>query len=506
MSVFTRANPKLSRLIEISEKLVDFSSAIALLAWDQETYLPPQAAVARSRQLETLSGIYHDQATSKQIEKLLFELEEEITKQPESFNDTDKALVREMKRDYRLAAKLPKRLVEEISKQNSLGLESWKHARTQNNFSLFAKNLETIVSLQQELADCIGFSDSPYDALLDQYEQGLTKKKVQHVFDSLKVELETLIPMLTTKTASFDTGTLHQRFESQKLWDFSMHVLEQIGFDLQRGRQDKSAHPFTMGLHASDVRLTTRIIEENPISTLLSTIHEAGHGMYEQGVSPEVTGTTLGLLNSLALHESQSRFWENMIGKSTEFWEYFYPQLQSVFPHQLHNTDLSQFMNEMNVVKPSLIRVDADEVTYHMHIIIRTEIEIALIEKQLRAQDVPAVWNEKYKQYLGIDVPDDTVGCLQDIHWSQGMIGYFPTYTLGSLFSAQLYDTLIAKEPLIMEEQVAKGKFEAPLKWLNKNIHSHGRTFTLDEIANTVTGKSLSAESYIAYIHRKFSL
>ncbi|HSW90236.1 MAG TPA: carboxypeptidase M32 [Patescibacteria group bacterium] len=496
MSVFTLTDPNIKKLVAISRELKDISSAIALLAWDQETYMSPKGALARAHQLETLSGIYHDKATAKSLGKLLDEVK--------GISEFDIALIREMQRDYTLATKLPRSLVQELSKESSLGLEAWKHAREQNNFSLFAPSLERMVKLKREVARCYGYVDSPYDALLDEFEQDLTKKKVEAVLYPLRDELKVLIPKLVTQTKQYDKGVLHQKFDGQKLWDFSMHVLEKIGFDLERGRQDKSAHPFTMGLTQSDVRLTTRILEDNPISTILSTVHEGGHGMYEQGVSPELDFTTLGYITSLVAHESQSRFWENMIGKSIEFWQYFFPQLQATFPEELEGETVESIWRELNVIKPSLIRVDADEVTYHMHIIVRFEIESALIEGRLAVHDIPTEWNKKIKEYLGVDVPSDSLGCLQDIHWGQGLIGYFPTYSLGSLFSAQIYESVLKDHP-DLPHAIAKGEFEKPRKWLNEKIHTHGRLYTSDELAIRVTGKPLSSAAYLRYIEDKFA-
>ncbi|PWU22402.1 carboxypeptidase [Candidatus Cerribacteria bacterium 'Amazon FNV 2010 28 9'] len=505
MSVFTHSNPNIRELIELSSQLKDLSSTIALLSWDQETHLPPQGALARARQLELLSGIYHEFATKKKLGILLEKLREDIENKPQDFTQYDQALVREMSREFTMATKLPKKLVQALSKESSIGLEAWKHARAQNNFADFAPSLQKIVELKREVAHTYGFNQSPYDALLDEYEQGLTYQQVMDAFVPLRETMKVLIPQLTEKTAVYDKGILRQTFDGQQLWDFSMHVLELIGFDLERGRQDKSTHPFTMGLNIGDVRLTTRIIETNPISTLLSTIHEAGHGMYEQGISPDFADSTLGFVNSLVVHESQSRFWENMIGRSKEFWEFLYPQFQARFPKQLKGKNVEEIWRELNVIQPSLIRVDADEVTYHMHILIRTEIESALIEGKLDVKDVQSAWNEKYSRYLGISVPSDTQGCLQDIHWSQGLIGYFPTYSLGSLFSAQLYETII-QEHTDLPQAIKEGRFEKPLHWLNDKIHQHGRVYTSEQLAQKVTGKLINADAYLRYIEKKFHI
>ncbi len=410
-----------------------------------------------------------------------------------------------MNREYMIATKLPERLVKALSKESSLGLEAWKHARIQNDFSLYGKNLAHMIELKREVAHTLGFADSPYDALLDEFEPGLTKKEITRVFTELKPQLEKLIPKLATKTRAFEHGLFTKPYDEKKLWDLSMKILTLIGFDLERGRQDQSTHPFTTGLDSSDVRLTTRILATNPISTLMSSIHEGGHGMYEQGISPEITNTTLGYVNSLVAHESQSRFWENMIGKSENFWEFFFPQLQSTFPEHLRTATAHEAWQEVNIVKPSLIRVDADEVSYHMHIIIRTEIESELIEGTLKAKDVPERWNSAYKKYLGVIVPDNAQGVLQDIHWSLGLIGYFPTYSLGSLFAAQLFATLQSQEPET-PVHIKEGKFEHPLHWLQENIHQHGRLYSSEQLCEHITGKPLASAAFLEYIQNKFNI
>lgn len=504
MSVFSLTDQHIAKLVELSSELKDLGSSLAILSWDQETYLTAKGAVARSRQLETLSGIYHQYATANKLGNLISTLTEKIDQNPTFYNEFDKALVREMKRDFELASKLPEKLVREISKESSLGLEAWKHARRQENFSLYSPSLARMIELKKEVAETLGYSESPYDALLNEFEEGLTKKQVMEIFGLLKPSLEKLIPKLRNKTKKFDHKLFSQDFDKDKLWDLSLSILEKIGFDLERGRQDQSTHPFTMGLNVNDVRLTTRLIPSNPISTLMSSIHEGGHGMYEQGILPEITYTTIGSVNSLVVHESQSRFWENMIGKSQAFWQYFFSEFQATFPKQLSKSNWKEAWEEINLVRPSLIRVDADEVTYHMHIIIRTEIESELIEGKLKPSEVPERWNEAYRQYLQIEVGSNALGCLQDIHWSQGLIGYFPTYSLGSLFAAQLFSQLEKEQPDI-SSSVKQGKFEQPLHWLNEKIHQHGRLYSSEQLCQRITGKSISSEDFVKHINSKFS-
>lgn len=505
MSVFTLTDPDIQKLVAISRELKDLVAIVGLLSWDQETYLPAKGALARSHQLETLAGIYHDKITNPRLGELLLKLDSVINTKPDTFTLADKALVREMQRDHSLAIKLPKSLVQALSRETSLGLEAWQHARNQNDFRVFAPNLETIIKLKRETAEAYGYTDSPYDALLDEYEEGLTKQTALNVLEPLQTSLQQIIPTLVETTKVYDKGVLKQHYDSQKLWDLSMHLLTLIGFDLERGRQDTSAHPFTMGFHHTDVRLTTRILETNPISTLLSSIHEGGHGIYEQGISPDISETTLGYINSLVLHESQSRFFENMIGKSLGFWQYIFPKFQATFPEHLEHSTAESVWHELNVVRPSLIRVDADEVTYHMHIIIRTQLEIDLIEGRLAVKDIPEAWRAAYKKYLDIEVPDDAQGALQDMHWSQGLIGYFPTYSLGSLLATQLYEQMCTELPDILLD-IRAGKFESPRKWLNSHVHQHGRMYSSEQIARSSTGQAINPQYFTTYLKRKFGI
>lgn len=505
MSVFSLNNPKIAELVSISETLRDLSSISGLLAWDQETYLPHKGGLARAHQLETLSEIIHTTSTSTKLRNLLERLTEDIQRTPLLFSDHDKTLVSYMQRDYTLAKKLPGSLVAAISKQSSIGLEEWKHARNQNNFRVFAPALSKMIDLKKEVAYAYGFTDSPYDALLEEYEKDLRARTVANVFEELVTRLTPLITTLRSKTAQWDRQVFHQEFDEKILWGVTMTLLAELGFDLDAGRQDQSTHPFTMGVATSDVRLTTRVISTNPLSTILSSIHEGGHGMYEQGISPEIARTRLGMADSLVIHESQSRFFENIIGKSPEFWEYFFPVLQTAFPKQLENTTAHQAWAEVNVIRPSLIRVDADEVTYHLHIAIRAQLEQRLIEGTLSVNDLPDAWNSLYKKYLDVDVPDDVNGCLQDIHWSQGLIGYFPTYSLGSFLSVQLSDQLHAEHP-DFDTDVRKGKFDVIRKWLGDKVHSGGSMATSGEVSLKLTGKHVSAESFISYVKAKFEM
>lgn len=506
MNHFTHSHKQISSLVEYSSQLRHLVASLALLSWDQETYLPKGAGIARAKQQSTLAGIYHEKATAKNYGKMLEKASSLLASGEVDFTEHDRALVRELVRDYDKLTKLPQKLVKELSEHSSLGLEAWKKAREAANFSLFASELATMIELKQEVASRIGYSDSPYDVLLDEFEAGLTKKEVEGVFEYLIPSIQTLLPALLERTSTFDRQVFSSKFyDEDRLWDVTMDILHRIGFDLDRGRQDVSTHPFTMSLHPSDVRLTTRVIANNPLSTLMSTIHEAGHGMYEQGIPEELAATVLGAADSLVLHESQSRLWENMIGKSKVFWEYFFPVFVKEFPEELAIVGWEDAWKEVNVIRPSLIRVDADEVTYHFHIYIRFQIESQLVEGKLKVADVPEAWNSLYKQYLNIDVPDDSMGCLQDIHWSQGLMGYFPTYSMGSLLSVQLFDKLTDEHPSLPNE-IKQGDFAQVRSWLTDAIHRHGRTYTSQHLANKATGKPIDPDHFVRYIKEKFEV
>ncbi|MBI3887716.1 carboxypeptidase M32, partial [Candidatus Microgenomates bacterium] len=436
----------------------DIAGATALLHWDQETYMPVKGIIHRSRQLATLSTIYHQKLTDKKIKKLL---EEAAPKTIE-----DKALVREFKRGYDKATKLPDRLISEMVEATSVGLEAWKQARAEKKFSLFQKPLERILKLKLEETELVGYKESPYDALLDDYEPDLTAKKVTAIFEPLRAEIVASLPKILknqkTPAKKYLTG---QHFPLDKAKKATETILAKMGYDFEAGRQDLSTHPFTTNFGIKDVRVTNRFDPQNFQSSIYSAVHEGGHGLYEMGISEKLMNTFLAGGTSLGIHESQSRMWENLIGRSLPFWQYWTPYLQGIFHSQLVGATPEKLFKEVNLVKPDFIRVEADEVTYNLHIILRFEIERDLMEGKFLVSDLPEVWNIKFKNMFGLDVPNDSLGVLQDIHWSQGSIGYFPTYTLGNLYSAQFF-----RQMPNMNNHIASGNFEPILLWLRKNI------------------------------------
>jgi carboxypeptidase Taq len=377
-------------------------------------------------------------------------------------------------------------------------------ARAESNYAHFRPLLERIFQLNRDIAQCLGYQDQIYDALLDQYEPGMTVNSLIPLFDELRQYLIPLVQGISARCRTESAALMKQHYPAHAQWDFGLKILEHLGFNSNRGRQDKSVHPFTTSFSIHDVRITTRIDEQFLPSALFGTLHEGGHALYEQGIDPHLERTPLAGGASLGIHESQSRFWENLVGRSQPFWSFFYPRLQAVFPQALGNSTFTDFYQQINRVEPSLIRVEADEVTYNLHILLRFELEIELLEKRLDFKDLPAAWNQKMEEYLGITPPDDASGLLQDVHWSSGLIGYFPTYTLGNLIAAQLYQNANEEIPNLLH-YIGKGDFTGLLQWLRQKIHRHGRKFMPEELLRKALGKGVRAEPFIGYLKGKYA-
>jgi carboxypeptidase Taq len=483
-------------------EIQDLSKAVALLGWDQQTYMPPGGAAARAEQLATLQKTAHDWFVTDEIGELI----ESLNDDGASWDyDTDEAsLVRVTARDYEKARKVPSRLVAEFARVSTLAFEAWTKARQQSDFSAFQPHLEKIVELNVELAERLGYEHHIYDPLLDQFEPEMKTAQVAEIFDDLKAELLPIVQAISQQIDVVDDSVLRKNYPGEKQWDFGVEVLKDFGFDFTRGRQDKSVHPFTTSFSINDVRLTTRIDHNYLPTALFGTLHECGHGLYEQGIGLELERTSLDDGTSLGVHESQSRLWENLVGRSREFWSHYFSRLQSFFPDQLADVGLETFYRAINRVEPSFIRVEADEVTYNLHIMLRFELENEMLEGKIKIADLPEAWNAKMKEYLGIVPPNDAQGVLQDVHWSGGMLGYFPTYALGNLISVQLFDKARAAIPSL-PDQISAGSFEELLSWLRENVHQYGRKYLPDELVKRVAGSSLTATNYIAYIKAKFS-
>jgi len=480
------------------QKAADINYASAVLGWDQEVYMPPKGAEYRGRQLATLASQAHEMVTSDSYGNLL----KELLKQQE-LSDSEKRNVQLSFEDYTRNKKLSPEFVEEMSRLQSECFNTWIEARKKNDYTIFAPSLAKMIALKRKQAELYSYKAHPYDALLDEYEKGATVAMLDPIFAGIR---EQLPPLLATIKAAPQVSNecFHHHFPKQQQWDFGIDVLRQMGFDFEAGRQDYSEHPFTTSFAPADVRITTRVDENNYASMLWSCIHEGGHGLYEQGLPGNQYGLPLGSAASLGIHESQSRLWENCMGRSLAFWTYFYPRLQKYFPQQLNDISLDTFYKACNRVEPSLIRTEADEVTYHFHVMIRYEIEKALLENTLDIKDIPARWNELYGQYLGVQPKDDKTGVLQDVHWSHGSFGYFPTYTLGSFYAAQFFHQA-QKDISDLHTQITTGELSSLLHWLREQIHQHGRRYTSEELCERVTGQKLNPAYFMDYIRDKYS-
>jgi len=492
---------KLATLKAALAEIADLHATGALLGWDQETYMPDGGAAERAEQLATIYKIAHEKFTADEIGVLLDDLRP-LADQLD-YDSDDAALLRVTRRDYEKSRKLPTELVVELSRATSHGVEAWKKARATNDFPHFQPFLEKIVDLTIQKGEALGYEENIYDALLDDFEPDMRVSQINPIFQQVKDATVPLVKMIASQPP-IDDSFLHQYFDPQKQWEFGLAVVKDYGYDFNRGRQDKSTHPFTTSFGVGDVRITTRILKDYLPSALFSSLHEAGHGLYEQGIAPSLARTPLRDGTSLGVHESQSRMWENVVGRSLGFWQHYYPQLQKLFPDQLGGVALQDFYRAINKVTPSLIRVEADEVTYNLHIFIRFELEQALLAGTLKVADLPAAWNEKYRAYLGITPDSDANGVMQDIHWSSGLLGYFPTYSLGNILSVQFFNKMVADNPAIPAE-ITAGKFDTVLGWLRENIHRHGRKFTPTELIERVTGGGIDAQPYINYITEKYT-
>lgn len=485
----------IDQLKKYSGELTDLQYALALLQWDQEVSLPARAAEDRARQMATLSGVIH----RKQVAPELGDLLARAAERQEGFPVTERALVRVMRREYDQSTRLPEEFVVRFSHLTSRALSVWTEARRRSDFSLFAPLLTEVVAMCRRQAEYLGYPAEPYDALLDLHEEGLTTSRVAAVFAGLREPLSDLIHKLRA-----DSGELHfaKPFRQEEQVAFAEKMLAAMGFDFERGRQDLSAHPFTTTLGHHDHRVTNRY-QPHSLEFIFSALHEGGHALYEQNIADGLAGTALDSGVSLGVHESQSRLWENIIGRSLPFWEHFYPELRQAFPAQFADLPLSEFVHGLNLVRPGLIRVEADEVSYNLHVLIRFELERALIEGSLAVSDLPAAWNERYRKDLDVRVDRDADGVLQDIHWSHGSLGYFPTYTIGNLAAAQIWDAYRECDPE-PEETLRRGDLAKIRGWLTERIYRHGSIYPPQELIANVTGKPLAAESFLGYLDRKY--
>lgn len=487
-------------LLQKMGELAHLAAAQAVLSWDQETYMPDGAQEARAQQLATLSALIHQKFTAPEMGELLEDLQGPGT--PES--EDGRLCVERVAHEYARSTRLPEDLVREMTRAQSEAVSVWSKARPENDFATFLPSLEQLLDLERQKADCLKEQgQTRYDALLEGYERGMTGEKVEQLFSELQAFVTPLVQEISGSGRHNSAGCLEQDYPIQQQWDFGLEVLKAMGFDFRRGRQDKSAHPFTTGFHPTDVRITTRFVENHLAPGLFATVHEGGHALYEQGIAPKDYNTPLGASISLGVHESQSRLWENQIARGRPFWKWFYPKLVKQFPTQLKPVSLEEFYSAINTVRPSLIRVEADEVTYSLHIILRFELEKAMLEGELAPKDLPDAWNAKMQEYLGLKVPNVGLGCMQDIHWAWGLVGYFPTYTLGNLYAAQMMETIRVELP-DLDDEVAAGKLTGLTEWLREKVHRVGNRKLATELVESVTGRPPEAGPFMEYLKQKF--
>ncbi|HSS94552.1 MAG TPA: carboxypeptidase M32 [Candidatus Dormibacteraeota bacterium] len=485
----------------ILAEVTDLHRAGMVLDWDQETYMPPGGVQNRAEQLSTLSEIGHRRFTSDEVGRLLDTADGEVAKLP--FDSDEASLVRVTRRDYDQARKLTPELVAEISHASSSARPHWQRARREANFSLFAPYLEKNVELNRQVAEALGYEKRPYDALLGRTEPGLTTDQLEAIFDELKTAIVPLVAEIERHADAVDDSVLRRGFDPDTQLRFALDTVTKLGYDVERGRQDLSTHPFSIAFGPGDVRITTRVNRDFFNECLFGSIHEAGHGMYFQGIGRNIDRTTLWDGASPGVHESQSRLWENLVGRSLPFWHHFFPRLRHTFPEALQGVDAEGFYRAVNKSYPSFIRVEADEVTYNLHVLLRFELENDMLEGKLKVHDLPDAWNELFKSYFGLDVPNDREGVLQDIHWSFVGFAEFPGYTLGNIIGAQLMEKIRA-EITDLDQQIERGEFGTLLRWLQEHVYQHGRKFTPNELLERETGRPLTAKPWIDYVRRKY--
>ncbi|MDP8939613.1 MAG: carboxypeptidase M32 [Actinomycetota bacterium] len=475
----------------------DLGAAGLTLTWDRQTYLPEGGVRGRAEQLATLARLSHELLVAEETGELLEALED---LDPDT---DDGAIVRVARRNHEKATKLPARLVEEVSRARSLAEPAWAKAREESDWNAFAPHMERLLSLKRETAEHLGYRDHPYDAMLDAFEPGASKASLEAMFEALEAGSVSLLREISGALDEDHTLPLRGVFDEKKQEKFGASVATAFGYDWSRGRQDRAIHPFCVGMNPGDVRITTRFDPEYLSTALFATFHESGHAMYEQGIHPNYFRTPLDGGASMGVHESQSRMWENLVGRSRPFWNRYYPELQKIFPESLGGTDPETFYRAINAVHPSEIRVEADELTYDLHILLRFELEVTLFEDTLSVKDLPAAWNAGMEEYLGVTPESDARGVLQDVHWAAGLFGYFPTYTLGNVLSVQLFEAAVDEHPQIPED-IERGEFGTLLGWLGENVHRYGRKYEPEDLIVRATGRPLDTTPYLKYLNAKF--
>ncbi len=496
-----QAHATYEKLCTHAREVAILNATQSLLGWDERTKLPPAGGDYRAEQMSYLAGLTHQKLTAPEVGDWLAELAgSDLVADPHSDIGAD---IVNMQRDYERKTKLPQSLVEELAKLSVLGQQLWVEARKANDFARFRPLLERTLELKRQEAAAIGYEKEPYDALLDEFEPGAKTSEVAQALNGLREQLVPLVTAIANSPRKPNLAVLQGNYPIDLQEQFGRRCSAAIGFDFTQGRLDTTNHPFCSGMGPYDVRLTTRYDQQNLSGSLFSTLHEAGHGIYDQGLRKEHYGLPTGEAVSLGIHESQSRMWENFVGRSRAFWKFFFPIAQNTFPKALGNVSPDDFYFAINDVRPSLIRTESDEVTYNLHILIRFELELALINDQVTVTDLPEAWHAKYREYLGIQSPTDSDGVLQDVHWSSGAFGYFPTYSLGNLYAAQFFEQAAA-DLGDLHEMFARGEFMPLREWLRTNIHAAGRRYPAAELGRRVTDQSLSHDALMRHLRGKF--
>jgi len=498
---FTRSDSRISALLDYLHQIADLQALGAIAEWDQNTAMPGGAAEVRGFQVAALQGVLHEQWTNPQLGNLLSELHEPV--QRSSFTDADRGLVREAQRLQHRATKLPRKLVEELARVQATSFEAWRSAREHSDFARFAPMLNRTITLFREVADRLGFTETRYDTLLNEYEPGMTSSKLDKLFAPVRETSRSLLQRIEASGTTVDASCLNGTFPLAQQLMVCERLLRNMGYDFSRGQMAQSPHPFTTSFGSPfDVRLTVRPLENFLQASLMAAIHEGGHAVYEQGVAPSLVRTLLASGASAGAHESQSRLWENAIGRSEPYWQSQFTVVREAFPAQFAHIDLTSFVRALNKVRPSLIRVEADEVTYNLHIIVRYELEKALVNGDIAVETLPGLWNAKYREYLGIEPTNDAEGVLQDIHWSFGF-GYFPTYTLGNLYSAQIFHKLHAVFP-DFDQRLASGDTAFALQWLRDHMYTYGVTYLPETLIERITNEPPDPQHFTRYLNSRF--
>jgi carboxypeptidase Taq len=491
-----------TELVRRSKELGVLNSCAAVLGWDHQTYMPTKGGALRGEQMALLASLSHQKFTDPKVGELLAAVEtSELVRDPES---DQAAVTRELRRAYDRATKIPQSLVEELARVTTLAQQVWEQAKKKNDYASFRPMLEQVVNLKRQEADAVGYKHHRYDALVEEYEPGTTVAELRELFSGLTAELAPLVKKIVSATRQPDKSVLERDFPVDRQKVFAEAAAAAVGFDFRAGRLDTTAHPFCSGFGPGDCRITTRYNPRFFNEAFFGVLHETGHAMYEQNLPAEHFGTPLGVACSFGIHESQSRLWENQVGRGRPFWDHFYPRLRQTFPAALADVTLDTFYFAINDVRPSLIRVESDEATYNLHIALRFELELALLSGDLTPADLPGAWNERFEALFGLKVPDDARGCLQDVHWSFGGIGYFPTYTLGNLYAAQLMDSARRTLGPGLEDEFRCGEFDRMRSWLNRHIYQHGQRFRAGELCRRATGAPLSPQPFLTHLREKF--